>query len=120
MTMIGIRNIAWAAAVAALCAAAPQAHAPNRTSGSRRRRCGQLVAPVGTRAFIEGHAHRDAELQSAWPARRDSLRLFGPQATCQRPGQADHDALPECESRGGRYAARHLGSTRTTRARSGR
>ena len=82
MTNIGIRNIIWVTAVLAVCAAAPQ-----RTRAQETLRItppavpGNLVAPVGTKPFLQGHAIGSQNYICLPSATGFAWTLFGPQAT---------------------------------------
>ena len=82
MTKIAIRNIAWVTAVLAVCAAAPQ-----RTRAEQNLRItppevpGNLVAPAGTRPFLQGHAIGTQNYSCLPTATGFAWTLFGPQAT---------------------------------------
>ena len=82
MTKIGIRNIRWFAAALALCAAAPQAvRAQQAERVTPPAVPANLVAPVGTKAFLEGHAIGTQNYICLPTATGFGWAFYGPQAT---------------------------------------
>jgi Protein of unknown function (DUF3455) len=83
MTKIGTRGITtWVAAVLTVCAAAPQ---PARAQQNERVTPpavpANLVAPVGTKAFLEGHALGTQNYICLPAATGFAWTFYGPQAT---------------------------------------
>jgi hypothetical protein len=83
MTKIGTRSITtWVAAVLAVCAAAPpQARAQQNERVTPPAVPANLVAPVGTKAFLEGHAIGTQNYICLPTATGFAWTFYGPQAT---------------------------------------